>query len=284
VRARILVVDTETVVRALARQFSTACPDWELVSAHSADQALERCSATAFDLMLVDEFLPDRGGMDLVMDIRSFDPWVGITLLRSGGSAHETVEMLRLGVDHYLEKPLYDFAAVVRELSSLIDESRRRRGASQQGFVPTRSLPPPIAAGASARASALVVSPLRSEREWVGRQLHDRASVRELATSSAALAIIELAPVDLMIVDADVREPDAFDLIAAVNELIVGIRCVVVAGSFTPSEVKRYTELGVTALIKKPFEAIDFSARLARVLRVGRGSSLPAPPSMRSSA
>ena len=284
VRVRILIVDSEAVTRALLRQFSQACPDWQVVTAHDAEQALERCAASTFDLVLIEEFLRDRSGLDVVMDIRSFDPWVGIAMLRSGGQSHETVEMLRAGADRYLNKPLYDFPMVVRELSVLIAESQQRRSAEQTGLIPMRSLPPVRAASGAGRASALVVSPLRTEREWIGQQLQTRASVRELATSSAALAIIELAPVDLLIVDADVRDPDAFELIAAVNEMIVGIRCVVVAGSFTPTEVKRYGEYGVAALIKKPFEALDFQTRITRVLRNNAGSSLPAPPSMRTSA
>jgi DNA-binding NarL/FixJ family response regulator len=282
VRARVLIVDTDAITPALIRQFARACPDWVMERASSAEQAIERCAAASFDLVLIDEVLGDSSAVDVVMDLRAFDPWVGIVMLQSTGQGHETVELLRVGVDRYLDKPIVDFTAAMQELESLLGESQRRRSAHQTGLVPTRSMPPVQTAAGTARSSALVISPLRSEREWIGKQLQQRAAVREIATASAALAIIELAPVDLLIVDADVRDPDAFEFIATVNELIVGVRTVIVANGFTPAEVKRYSDLGVAALIKKPLDEADFTTRILRVVRTTMPSSLPVPPTMRS--
>jgi DNA-binding response OmpR family regulator len=282
VRARVLIVDVDTVTPALIRQLARECPDWQIERASSAEHALERCAAIDFDLLLIDELLGDRSAIDVIMDLRAFDPWVGTAMLQSAGQGHETVEMLRVGVDRYLDKPIVDFTAAVRELEALIVESQRRRGAHQTGLLPGRSMPPIQPTRGNTRSSALVVSPLRSEREWLGQQLVHRAAVREIATSSAALAVLELAPIDLLIVDADVRDPDSFELIATVNELIVGVRSVIAASGFTPSEVKRYSELGVAALIKKPFEENDFALRITRVMRATLTSSLPVPPTMRS--
>ena len=280
VKARLLIVDDDPAVHSLLEKMLRRA-DWEYVGAYSASQALARFSPHAFDLVLLDRNLPDRSGTDVAVDIRSLDPSVGIALMTGDGALDRFAETLHWVVDLYIKKPFSNGAQLAQQLGTLIEHSRRRREQVPIELVPSQSLPAPRLHGASARIAVLVVSPVRSEREWIAQQLGDGCSVHQVATSSAAMAMVELAPVDLLVVDHDLRDPDALSLIMSVNELIIGLRSAVIANRLTIDQVNRYLESGVSAFFDRPLHEAEFPSRIARLLRAGR-LSIPAPPSPRT--
>jgi DNA-binding NtrC family response regulator len=276
VKARLLIVDDEPAIHPMIQKLLHGRADWELVSAHTASQALARFSPHAFDLVLLDRNLPDRSGTDVAVDLRSLDPSVGIALMTGDGALDGFSETLHWVVDLYVEKPFTSGIVLVKQLGMLVEHSRRRREQAPLELVPTQSLPAPRALGSSARVAALVVSPVRSEREWMAQQLSESCSVHQVATSSAALAMVELAPVDLLVVDAEVRDPDPLALITSVNELIIGLRSAVIANRLTVEQVNGYLECGVSAFFNRPLHEAEFASRIARLLRAGK-LSVPAP-------
>jgi DNA-binding NtrC family response regulator len=276
VNARLLIVDDEPAVHPMLQKLLRSRANWEYVSAYSASQALARFSPNAFDLVLLDRNLPDRSGTDVAVDIRSLDPSVGIALMTGDGALDGFAETLHWVVDLYVEKPFSSGIVLSQQLGMLIEHSRRRREQAPIELVPTQSLPAPRPLGASARVAVLVVSPIRAEREWIAQQLGEGCSVHQVATSSAALAMVELAPVDLLIVDTDVRDPEPLSLITSVNELIIGLRSAVIANRLSVEQVNRYLECGVAAFFNRPLHQAEFASRIARLLRAGR-LSVPAP-------
>jgi DNA-binding NtrC family response regulator len=276
VKARLLIVDDEPAIHQIIPKLLNGHADWELVSASTASQALARFSPHAFDLVLLDRNLPDRSGTEVAIDIRSLDPSVGIALMTGDGALDGFAETLHWVVDLYVDKAFSSGIALSKQLGMLIEHSRHRREQAPLELVPTQSLPAPRALGASARVAALVVSPVRSERDWIAQQLGESCSVHQVATSSAALAMVELAPVDLLIVDTDVRDPDPLALITSVNELIIGLRSAVIANRLSVEQVNSYLECGVSAFFSRPLHEAEFASRIARLLRAGR-LSVPAP-------
>lgn len=126
---RILVVDDETPIRRLLRT-TLATQGYEVLEAGNAAHALAALQATpAPDLIVLDLGLPDREGLDLIVEIRRHSA-VPILVLSSRGDEHSKVAALDSGADDYVTKP---FGA--QELVARVRTALRHR-LNEQGAQP----------------------------------------------------------------------------------------------------------------------------------------------------
>lgn len=88
--------------------------------------------------------------------------------------------------------------------------------------------------------------------------------VLDYATAEDALAHLHNGDVDLIVTDLDLPGLDGAELIAAARSR--GWRCpaVVVSGAVPDHQVLRLADLGVIALLDKPFDLADIRALVAR--------------------
>jgi len=105
--ARILVVDDEEQVRTLLLQMLEDV-GYKVEVARSGFEAVKIHQKTPFDLIVTDIIMPDRGGLETIMDIRAKDPNVKIIAI-SGGLRSVPEGFLgyarRFGAQRTLEKP-----------------------------------------------------------------------------------------------------------------------------------------------------------------------------------
>jgi YesN/AraC family two-component response regulator len=139
----VLVVDDEPLVRSF---LSTALePIARVDEAADADRALdllrERAGATA--LVLVDQVLPRRSGLEVLQITKSTWPWIPVALLTGFGSEDLAVQALRAGASDYLRKPI-GVAALLETVARL---------------VASRGEPAPPAAGGGTENRARPVHP-----------------------------------------------------------------------------------------------------------------------------
>jgi two-component system cell cycle response regulator len=113
-RPRVLIVDDSRFDREIAREAVGDAA--EVVCCASAEEALERLSAEAFDLVLTDLVLPRRSGAELLAAIRRDHPGVDVILITAHASLDSAVAALRLGAADYLSKPIRpdELAVVLR--------------------------------------------------------------------------------------------------------------------------------------------------------------------------
>jgi DNA-binding NtrC family response regulator len=102
--ARILVVDDEPVVTKGCRRI-LGDAGYEVDTAATGREGLDRAVAGQFDLVMTDLRLPDLNGMDLVRALRTRRPEVPIVIITGYGSVPNAVEAVKLGVLDYIEKP-----------------------------------------------------------------------------------------------------------------------------------------------------------------------------------
>ena len=70
-----LIVDDSKLARmVMASAFRRLRPDWELIEATSAQEALDKISVGSIDLALVDFNMPDTDGLELLAKIRQSHP------------------------------------------------------------------------------------------------------------------------------------------------------------------------------------------------------------------
>jgi two-component system, NarL family, invasion response regulator UvrY len=103
--ARILIADDHAVVRAGLRQFLEGDPSIkEIGEAGTGRETLDKLRTQEWDLVLLDIFMPDRSGLDVLRHIRSGYPNVKVLVLSGLPEQQYAVNVLRAGASGYLSK------------------------------------------------------------------------------------------------------------------------------------------------------------------------------------
>jgi len=121
VNARILAVDDEPeILRALETILRGA--GYEIDTAATGEQALGQAALRLPDAVLLDLVLPDRSGIEICRELRTWTQ-VPILLLSVVGEEEEKVAALDAGADDYITKPFG-----VSELLARVRAALRRAG------------------------------------------------------------------------------------------------------------------------------------------------------------
>lgn len=102
---RILIVDDDKNMCLLLRE---AIKRWgyESTEAASAEEALKQLERKSFDLILLDERLPGRSGVDVLPLLRQREPRAIIIMVTAHASEETALEAIRRGAYDFLSKPL----------------------------------------------------------------------------------------------------------------------------------------------------------------------------------
>lgn len=106
--AAIIIVDDDPTVRAIAVEFLRD-GDHAIVEAANGNEALRILKAVPIDLMVLDMLMPQKDGLETLMEVRQLYPDMRILAISSGGSmdANYLLAVARtLGADAVLSKPL----------------------------------------------------------------------------------------------------------------------------------------------------------------------------------
>ena len=105
---KILVVDDSRLARmVMASAFRRLRPDWELVEATGADEALGAIESSSVDIALIDFNMPGLDGLELVARIRQSAPEMPIAVV-SANLQDEIVARTRELNAAFIAKPLTD--------------------------------------------------------------------------------------------------------------------------------------------------------------------------------
>jgi CheY-like chemotaxis protein len=107
---KVLVVDDSKLARmVMASAFRRLRPEWELIEATSADDALQTIAAQPVDIALVDFNMPGVDGLELVARIRESQPTMPVALV-SANLQDEIIARTRELNAAFVAKPLTDEA------------------------------------------------------------------------------------------------------------------------------------------------------------------------------
>ena len=105
-----LIVDDSKLARmVMASAFRRLRPDWEVVEATSAEDALDKISVGSIDVALVDFNMPGTDGLELVAKIRQSHPKMPVALV-SANLQDEIIGRTRELNAAFVPKPLTDDA------------------------------------------------------------------------------------------------------------------------------------------------------------------------------
>ena len=94
--------------------------DYEVITAHSVDEAIRRARTHEFDLYVLDKRLPDGSGMELCKTLNQLTP--GVPCIFYTGDAYEIQrqEAMAAGAEAYIPKP--DVEALIDAVQKLLAE------------------------------------------------------------------------------------------------------------------------------------------------------------------
>ena len=106
----VLVVDDDFMVARIHTGFVERTPGFSVTGvAHTGAQALVEAERLQPDLVLLDVYLPDVSGLDLLAGLREAAPEVDVLVISAAREADTVRRALRGGIVHYLIKPFsYD--------------------------------------------------------------------------------------------------------------------------------------------------------------------------------
>ncbi|MER6567680.1 response regulator [Streptomyces sp. NPDC001093] len=114
----VLVVDDDFRVAEINAKYVGKVPGFRVTArAHSAAQALAAVERGTIDLVLLDHYLPDRTGLDLVHRMREQGHGTDVIMITAASDVTTVQQAMRLGALHYLVKP-FTFAALRARLDS----------------------------------------------------------------------------------------------------------------------------------------------------------------------
>ena len=100
---QVLIVDDEPAFgRSLARALRRRGVDSEVV--HDAGACLERAQAGSYEVVLLDNRLPDVRGMTLIPRLGGLMPGCSIFMMTAYGTFPEAVQAIQLGAEDFIDK------------------------------------------------------------------------------------------------------------------------------------------------------------------------------------
>ena len=104
-RRLLIVDDEETLTFSLYQSFILSKKDYEVITAGSGEEALDRMNEGIFDLLITDIFMPGISGIDLLKKVKDQFPSTEVIVMTAYGSNDKKDEVIELGARHYVEKP-----------------------------------------------------------------------------------------------------------------------------------------------------------------------------------
>jgi DNA-binding NtrC family response regulator len=137
--ARIIIVDDDEGIRETLAAILQE-EGYQVDTAESGKEAIEKTNAKFYDLALIDIRLPDVEGIDLLKEIKETVPKIRKIIITGYPTLQNAIEAVNSGADAYVLKP-FDMAKVLRIIKVELEKQRDEKKYSQERvteFIETR--------------------------------------------------------------------------------------------------------------------------------------------------
>ncbi len=191
----LLVDDEEKILKTLGR--SLRDEGHQVVESNSARRAQRLLADRSFDVLVIDNVMPELGGLEFIREIVATVPEVErpqMVMMTAHATVESAIEAMKLGAIDYLQKPfeIDELLVVVRraiELQRLRTEHRyliseRDEDFNHYGIVGrSRQIQAVIQTAelvAQSRSTVIVTGETGTGKELVARAIHDRSAQRNM--------------------------------------------------------------------------------------------------------
>lgn len=126
----LLIVDDEQRIRELIRKYAVF-EGYEVDEAADGMQAVEKCRARRYDLVIMDVMMPELDGFSACREIRKTSQ-VPMLMLSARGEEYDRIHGFELGVDDYVVKPFSPKELMLRVGAILKRSAAAPAAASEQ--------------------------------------------------------------------------------------------------------------------------------------------------------
>jgi two-component system, chemotaxis family, chemotaxis protein CheY len=121
-KPKVLVIEDDNLMRTVLRHVLEAA-DYVAVEASNGVEGMETFWREKPDIVITDIQMPDKGGLEIISEIRALNPGVRIIAMSGGagtGNLHFLAIAKRFGADHALSKPFSpeDILGLLKKCSS----------------------------------------------------------------------------------------------------------------------------------------------------------------------
>ncbi len=187
----VLIVDDEAEIRTSLGSILEE-EGYTVTTAGTAGEALTLVADAAYDVVLLDIWLPDRDGLDVLGEIRRIqsDSLPEVVIISGHGTIESAVRATKLGAYDFLEKPL-SLARTLIVVKNAIEARRMRednaefqrqlaaKGTVTGNSVPLKALRQQIKLMAPTNGRVLIYGESGTGKELIGRAMHAQSLRKE---------------------------------------------------------------------------------------------------------
>ncbi len=178
----VLIVDDEQDIRESLRSILRE-EDYLVTTAATATEAMELLRDAAYDVVLLDVWLPDRDGLDMLVEVKQMESSPEVVIISGHGTIEAAVKATKLGAYDFLEKPLSlertllvlknaTQARKMREDNAEFARQLAVKGTVTGQSVPMKALRQQIKLMAPTNGRVLIFGESGTGKELIGRAMH----------------------------------------------------------------------------------------------------------------
>jgi DNA-binding NtrC family response regulator len=132
----ILLIDDEEAIALSLRLFFEK-KGYDFIGAYTGREGLDTALRELPDVVLLDLHLPDIYGMTILKELKAVHPDMVVIVMTGYGEIREAVEAIKLGAEHYFQKPVdLDELSIIVERNLTIGRLRQEAGMSMKAPYP----------------------------------------------------------------------------------------------------------------------------------------------------
>ena len=102
---KVLVADDSGIMRKIIIRSLNSVGVTDIVEAANGQEAIDKFKETPVDLILTDWNMPEKSGLDVVVEIRATGSQVPIIMVTTEAQKGQVISAIQAGVNDYLTKP-----------------------------------------------------------------------------------------------------------------------------------------------------------------------------------
>jgi two-component system response regulator TtrR len=117
----IFFLDDEPTVREVVRE-TLEDSNFKVNCFESPTECLAQLRSKKCHLLITDLKMPEKDGIELLMDVKHLAPWVPVLMITGYGDIPTAVKAMKAGAEDFIEKPL-DKKNFVRKIKSILEKN-----------------------------------------------------------------------------------------------------------------------------------------------------------------
>ena len=121
IEKHIFFLDDEPTIREVVRE-TLEDSNFKVSCFSNPIECLEQLRSKKCDLLITDLKMPEKDGIELLMDAHHKAPWIPVLMITGYGDIPTAVKAMKAGAEDFIEKPL-DKKNFVRKIKSILEKN-----------------------------------------------------------------------------------------------------------------------------------------------------------------